>query len=381
MPWRCDEHDLVPAVDEAGRKRCDDLLNPSVGLRWDWNPWRREESDPKSGVGEAPPFGERGDRQLLPPRLPACSASEKRGAGRRQSPEAPGDRFTSQRGTSSSVTLERGYSTKAASIFRSYPTKARCRCMSQRTSRAGGKLRVERIRTGLRLVQASWDVLRADREMLLLPVLSMLASLSLLALGFFGLLRGDVEIVRSAGALHVPGVSEWITLAVLIYLLSYVTIFFNVALVFAADERMQGGDPTVGSAIAQAWQHAVAIAPWALVSVVVSGIIRAIEERGGFVGRIIGGMLGLAWALITYLVLPVLVLEGLTVREAITRSKELFVKTWGETVSGEIGMGLIGFLALAVPMPALFLIGRGGIRIASCSRSGLRSSGCSSSQL
>lgn len=232
--------------------------------------------------------------------------------------------------------------------------------MSQRTSRAGGKLRVERIRTGLRLVQASWDVLRADREMLLLPVLSMLASLSLLALGFFGLFRGDVEIVRSGGALHVPGVSEWITLAVLIYLLSYVTIFFNVALVFAADERMQGGDPTVGSAIAQAWQHAVAIAPWALVSVVVSGIIRAIEERGGFVGRIIGGMLGLAWALITYLVLPVLVLEGLTVREAITRSKELFVKTWGETVSGEIGMGLIGFLALAVPMPALFLIGRGG---------------------
>ena len=92
----------------------------------------------------------------------------------------------------------------------------------------------------------------------------------------------------------------------------------------------------------------------------VSGIIRAIEERGGIFRRIIGGMLGLAWALITYLVLPVVVLEGLTVREAITRSKELFVKTWGETVSGEIGMGLIGFLALVVPMPVLFLLGSGG---------------------
>jgi hypothetical protein len=167
-------------------------------------------------------------------------------------------------------------------------------------------------------------------------------------------------ISAGGGQLQVPGVADWITLAVLGYLLSYCTIFFNVALVCAADERMRGGEPTLRSALAQAGQSAVAIAPWALVSVVVSGIIKAIEERGGFVGRIIGGMLGLAWALITYLVLPVLVLEGLTVREAITRSKELFVKTWGETVSGEIGMGLIGFLAIAIPFPILFILGSGG---------------------
>ncbi len=217
-----------------------------------------------------------------------------------------------------------------------------------------------RIRNGLRLVRASWDVLRADREMLLLPVLSLVASIGLLAIGFYGMFGGNVDLLRAGGQLQVPGVADWIAFAVLGYLLSYCTIFFNVALVCAADERMRGGEPTLRSALAQAGQNAVAIAPWALVSVVVSGIIKAIEERGGFVGRIIGGMLGLAWALITYLVLPVLVLEGLTVREAITRSKELFVKTWGETVSGEIGMGLIGFLAIATPFPILFILGSGG---------------------
>jgi MFS family permease len=219
---------------------------------------------------------------------------------------------------------------------------------------------VERIRNGLRLVRASWDVLRADREMLLLPLLSLLSSIGLLAIAYFGLFADRVSSVRMTGSTPVPAVAEWIALAVLVYLLSYVTIFFNVALVCAADERMRGGDPTVGSALAEASTHAVAIAPWALVSVIVSAVIQAIQERGGLLGRIIGGMLGLAWALITYLVLPVLVIEGLSVREAIARSKELFVKTWGETVSGEIGLGLIGFLAMVIPFPFLFLLGAGG---------------------
>ena len=201
---------------------------------------------------------------------------------------------------------------------------------------------MERIRTGLRLVQASWDVLRADREMLVLPVLSMLASLGL-----------------SGGALHIPGVSGWITLAVLTYCptsRSSSTWRWSVL-------RTNGCRAAIQRWAAQSRRPGSTRSPsrrGRLSRVVVSGIIRAIEERGGIFRRIIGGMLGLAWALITYLVLPVVVLEGLTVREAITRSKELFVKTWGETVSGEIGMGLIGFLALVVPMPVLFLLGSGG---------------------
>lgn len=219
---------------------------------------------------------------------------------------------------------------------------------------------VERFRNGLRLVLASWKVLRRDREMLVLPILSALSSLALLVLVFVGMFADDLALIRDGGELAPPTTGEYVVLGLVSYLLTFITIFFNVAQICAADDRMAGGDPTVRSAISHATKHLSAIAPWALVSMVVSMVLRAIEERGGWVGKIAAGFLGLAWVLITYLILPILVLEGIGVRDAIARSKELFVKTWGETVSGELGMSLVTFVAVLVPLPFLLLIGGGG---------------------
>lgn len=53
-------------------------------------------------------------------------------------------------------------------------------------------------------------------------------------------------------------------------------------------------------------------------------ILRSLEERAGFLGRIVIGLIGMAWSLITFLVLPILVLEGVGVGTAIKRSGELF---------------------------------------------------------
>lgn len=219
---------------------------------------------------------------------------------------------------------------------------------------------MERIRNGLGLLRASWAVVRADRELLLLPVMSGLASLGVFALIFLGVFGDQLGVVRDGGALTSPTPFEWMLIALGTYALSYIAIFFNVAIVCAADERMSGGDPTLRSALADARQHARAIAPWALISVVVSTVLKSIEDRGGIAGKIIAGVLGLAWALITYLVLPVLVLEGVGVREAIARSKDLFVRTWGESVSGQIGLSLVGFLAVLPVIPVLLLVAGGG---------------------
>jgi hypothetical protein len=219
---------------------------------------------------------------------------------------------------------------------------------------------IERFKNGLRIVRASWDVLRADREMLVLPILSLVASLGILGVVLVGLFWDDVQLARAGGELVPPSVGDYIVLGIASYILTFVAIFFQVAQVCAADERMSGGDPTLGSAIRGASSHASAIAPWALLSMVVSMILRAIEERGGWIGTIAAGFLGLAWTLVTYLVLPILVIEGVGVREALRRSKDLFTKTWGETVSGEIGMSLVSFLLILAALPVALLVGGGG---------------------
>jgi hypothetical protein len=98
------------------------------------------------------------------------------------------------------------------------------------------------------------------------------------------------------------------------------------------------------------------ILPWALLSATVSLILRAIEERLGFLGRIIVGLIGLAWQLVTYLVLPILVLEGVGTKAAIKRSTDMFKRTWGENVIGNAGIGLFSFLAM---LPGFVLIAAG----------------------
>ena len=93
-------------------------------------------------------------------------------------------------------------------------------------------------------------------------------------------------------------------------------------------------------------------------SATVSLILQAIEERVGVVGRIVVSLLGLAWTLVTFLVLPIIVIEGIGVGDAIRRSKDLFKRTWGENVAAQIGFGLLGFLAV-LPGIAIIVLGVG----------------------
>jgi hypothetical protein len=100
------------------------------------------------------------------------------------------------------------------------------------------------------------------------------------------------------------------------------------------------------------------------------GVLRMISERSGFIGKIVVGLIGFAWTIGTYFVVPVLVVEGVGPIEAIKRSGASIRKTWGEALVVNAGlgalsfvMGLCGFLplfigiagtiALATPWPVV----------------------------
>ena len=131
------------------------------------------------------------------------------------------------------------------------------------------------------------------------------------------------------------------------------TIVFNAALGSAAHERLCGGDPTIGSAIRGAASRAGKILPWAIVSATVSIILRAIENRVGFVGRIVAAFAGMAWTVVTFLVLPIIVIEDMSVKDAIKKSGNLFKHNWGENLAAQFGFGLIGFIAI---LPAIGIL-------------------------
>jgi hypothetical protein len=208
-----------------------------------------------------------------------------------------------------------------------------------------------RIARSFELAGASWRILKADKELVILPLLSLLATLAT-AYTFLRPLF-DSCTTDATGASCELATGDYILLGVMYVALAFITIFFNAALIHAANQRMGGGDPGVGSAIRGALLRVHRIFPWALISATVSVILRAIEERAGMIGRIIGAIAGIAWSLVTFLVIPVLVIEDIGVGRALKRSAEMFKRTWGENMAAQVGFGLLGFLLILPGVPVI----------------------------
>lgn len=194
------------------------------------------------------------------------------------------------------------------------------------------------------LVKASASVLRQDKELLLFPLISS-GALLLVALCFLlpavglGALDGLERENLSAGHYLV---------AFLFYFSQYFVIFFfNAGLVGAALIRLDGGDPTFADGMRIAKSRIGVIAGYAAIAATVGMILRAIQERVGFVGKIIVGLLGVGWSIATYLVVPVLVHRDVGPVEAVKESAALLKETWGENVIGRAGLG-IAFAAIFI---------------------------------
>ncbi len=198
---------------------------------------------------------------------------------------------------------------------------------------------------------ASWRVLRSRKELAVFPALAGAAGL-VVAVVFLTPAVFTVDTGRDGGA--TPG--TYALLAGFYLVSAYVAIFANAALISQANIALKGGDPGVANGLRVAAAMAGRLLPWALLSATVSVVLRLVEERLGILGRVVAGLAGMAWHLVTYLVLPVMVLERATTKPAVKRSAELFRGTWGENVLGNVGIGAVGFL-LFLPVVALVVLG------------------------
>lgn len=137
------------------------------------------------------------------------------------------------------------------------------------------------------------------------------------------------------------------------YLLVYfVTFFFNTALVGAALERLEGGNPTLSSAFSLAVERIGPILGYAVLSATVGVLMAAILERfGGLIARLLGVGFGFVWTVATFLVVPILAAQGVGPVAAVSESASLVRKTWGENLIGNVGISLaMSVIAIIIMM-------------------------------
>jgi hypothetical protein len=216
----------------------------------------------------------------------------------------------------------------------------------------------DRISAGFRAASDCWAILRQDKKLLLLPLISGICCIVVLLSFVVPMVVARPQAIVAlfnqnnprAGAANLPW---WFyALVFAFYFCNYFVIyFFNAALVYCALLHFKGIPVTVGDGLQAAARSLPHILAWSLLSATVGLILKAIENNRE-AGRFISGLLGTAWSIVTYFVVPVLIVEKVDPFTAIKRSTQILRNTWGEALGGRIGIGwfLLPFWLIGIVM-------------------------------
>jgi hypothetical protein len=196
------------------------------------------------------------------------------------------------------------------------------------------------------LVKASWSALKQDKSLVSLPVVG--GAISLLCM---------IPIV--VGFVAVPEGSEWsyVVLGIIgALILGIISTFFAVALAAGAHERMNGGDPTVKSAMGQAWKHKKAVVGWALLSVTVGLVLNALKEKFKAAGNIASTLGGLAFSIASFFVVPIIASENLGPWPALKKSAGTMREKWSSSARVQLRLAVYVIGLLVAAFVAVFVV-------------------------
>lgn len=206
-----------------------------------------------------------------------------------------------------------------------------------------------RLRTGMTLARDSVALLRDNPRLLWFPAVAGVASVAFFVLAFgsaFGLLP-VLTLGENADLLLVAAVAVGYVGA------SFLTVLFTAGLMFATRDVIEERGLSVRAGLSAAWQHKSTLFAWALVSTLVGAVLRGLQESDSLGSVLVGGLLSVSWAVVTYFVVPVAVFEDEDIRGVFGRSIDVVRDTWGESLGAEFGLGFVwgvlflGMLAVA----------------------------------
>ena len=197
------------------------------------------------------------------------------------------------------------------------------------------------------LASASWGVLKADKELMTIPVIGA-AVAGVVAIVVGSVVYATLETsTDAAGETTTSANPAAVVLGILgLLIVAVVTQLFAGALVAGANERFEGGNPTLGSSFSKAMTRFGSILGWTATNATVGVILSAVREKAGFLGDIVVGIIGAAWNIVTWLVMPVIIVEGIGPLAATKRSAVLIKSKWGENLIAQGGLGLFGLLII-----------------------------------
>ena len=194
------------------------------------------------------------------------------------------------------------------------------------------------------MTKLSFAVIKKNKTLLMFPVVSGISMILILSIIF-------------AGFWFVPELAEapqwfFFILGFFIYvILFFISYYFQAGLVACAYATMEGETPTMGYGMKKANTVIGRLFMWAIISAIIGMILQAIEQKVPLASRLIGA----AWSIATYFVVPIIVFEDVGAWPSLKRSWQVLKGSWGEALTGNLVTGLIFFLLALLVIPLIFL--------------------------
>jgi hypothetical protein len=229
----------------------------------------------------------------------------------------------------------------------------------------------ERIGRGWKMTKLGMAVVRADPELLVYTLLSAVFSI----VASIAVISGSIGIEMLSGSGSTTTQDDAAANLAIVFVgylvISVITVFWNAAIIASAYERLTAGtNPSFSYGISQATKCLPQILVWGVISGTVGLLLKILESvsRGQdspLPLRIVAGLatiiLGVAWWMATFFVVPIFVLEKAGVVDSMKQSPNMFKETWGEEVGSHIGTGLLQMIVIlfliVIFLPLMFLSG------------------------
>ena len=211
----------------------------------------------------------------------------------------------------------------------------------------------DRLSNGWRISMNSFKVLKENKQLIIFPILSGLSLIMII---------GSFVIITLAGArwdfanVSRPNSIENYAVILVFYIVNYfIVVYFNTALIHCTTLYFRGEEVTVRKGLDFSFSRIGAIFSWALFAGTIGTILKIVQDNLGSIGKIVIGLVGVAWSIATFFVVPVIAYENLGPIGAFKRSLQLMKEKWGESLSAGFSFGLIQFLGIIMIAIFVFL--------------------------
>ncbi len=190
------------------------------------------------------------------------------------------------------------------------------------------------------ILNGSWKILKANKKLLFLSIIPVFITV-ILAIFFINFLFYTFEAKRE-------NLETILFLLILFFIIIFITIsLFRGVLIYCIGKFIKDGNINIKEGFYATKKSFLEIIKWSLTDSIFKIGIGTLNRKGAGYEAIPLTFVGISWKLLTIFVIPLIVLENLSVKKAIIKSYQLFTQTWKIAAIFDFSLDLL-FLIVGV---------------------------------